>query len=273
MSLTLGTAPFGRDPQGTFNFEPAGPGRVLYFESSPRRVRVTLDGVTVADSVRMKLLHESGHLPVYYFPLDDVDASLLETTDTSTHCPLKGDASYFDLVVGERRVPDAAWTYPDPVAGAPFLAGYVAFFWDAVDHWYEEDEEIIVHAPDPYHRIDVRSGSRHVVVSAGGRVVADTKRPKLLFETGLPTRYYILPEDVDLAALKPSATTTQCPYKGTADYFSIAREGAEQREVAWRYRSPSPEVAPIAGLICFFNERCDIEVDGVAEKRPTTQWS
>src|SRR3712207_912723 len=195
MTLTIGTGPFGDQGDKAFNFQVRAPGgHVLYFEDSPRWVRVTLGGETIADSKRVKLLHETGHLPVYYFPEADVRMDLLEESDHTTQCPFKGVASYWSVRVGDKVAENSAWSYPEPIDLAPPLAGYLAFYWRMMDHWYEEDEEVFVHPRDPYHRVDILESSRHVKVRVNGEVVAETERPKILFETGLPPRYYI-PED------------------------------------------------------------------------------
>lgn len=273
MTLTIGTGPFGPQSGGVFNFEIDAPEHILYFEDSPRRVRVELGGETIADSIRVKLLHETGLLPVYYFPQDDVRMDLFETTDHSTHCPFKGDATHHTIKVGDRESENAAWTYPEPLEGAPPLDGYIAFYWDRVDRWLEEDEEILVHPPDPYHRVDIRDSSRHVRVSIDGEVVAETHRPRLLFETGLPTRFYIPEEDVKSELLVGSNTTTRCPYKGLASYWSVKTGGVEEDDVVWFYSEPLPAAQQIAGYLCFFNERVDIDVDDETQDRPQTAWS
>ena len=162
MGLTMGTGPFGQAPAGTFNFEPDAPkDHALYLEPSPRRVRGVIGGETVVDSTDVQLLHETGYLPVWYFPRSDVRFDLLEATDHTTHCPFKGDASYWTIRVGDRVAENAAWAYPEPVAGSAFLADCVAFYLDAVDEWFEEDEQVFVHPRDPYHRVDIaRPSSR-----------------------------------------------------------------------------------------------------------------
>ena len=156
MGLTMGTGPFGKHPAGTFNFEPAAPrDHALYLEPSPRRVRGVINGVTVVDSTDVALLHETGHLPVWYFPRADVRFDLLEATDRTTHCPFKGDASYWTIRAGEqRRREQGLGLSRDPARDARHHRP-VAFYWDAVDHWYEEDEEVFVHPRDPYHRVDI----------------------------------------------------------------------------------------------------------------------
>ncbi|MDQ3983008.1 MAG: DUF427 domain-containing protein, partial [Actinomycetota bacterium] len=160
MTLTLGTGPFGDSPGGVLNAK--ADGRFLFFEDSPRRVRATFAGETIVDSRHAKLLHEGGHLPVYYFAEEDVRMDLLERTARSTHCPYKGDASYWTLRVGDEEAEDAAWSYPEPREGAPPLAGYLAFYWEKLDGWFEEDEQVFGHPRDPYHRIDAVPTSRHI---------------------------------------------------------------------------------------------------------------
>jgi uncharacterized protein (DUF427 family) len=274
MTLTIGTGPFGDQSAGTFNFDTGVlQPHTLYFEDSPRRVRVMLGGETVADSKRAKLMHETGHLPVYYFPEEDVRMDLLEESDHTTHCPFKGVASYWSVKVGDRVSENAVWSYPEPTGSAPPLAGYVAFYWNKMDAWYEEDEEVFVHPRDPYHRVDILESSRHVKVSVNGEVVAQTERPKVLFETGLPPRYYIPPGDVREEALLKSEKTTRCPYKGIASYWSVEAGGERVEDLVWYYPQPIPEAAKIEGLLAFFNEKVDLEVDGEVQERPKTQWS
>jgi uncharacterized protein (DUF427 family) len=274
MTLTIGTGPFGDQSAGTFNFDAGVVQRhTLYFEDSPRRVRVIFGGETVADTRRAKLMHETGHLPVYYFPREDVRMELLEESDYKTHCPFKGDASYWSVKVGDEVSENAVWGYPEPIDSAPPLAGYFAFYWRKMDHWYEEDEEVFVHPRDPYHRVDVLQSSRRVKVSLNGEVLAETERPRVLFETGLPPRYYIPPEDVRKEVLRESEKTTQCPYKGVASYYSVEAGGERVENLVWYYPDPIPEAPKIRGLLCFFNERVDLEVDGEKQERPKTQWS
>ena len=242
---------------------------MLYLERTPKRVRAVVSGETVADSVRAMLLHETGHQPVYYFPSTDVRADLLVQSDRHTHCPKKGEASYYSIRVGERVVENAAWYYPSLVAGAPEeLTGAVAFYWDRVDAWFEEDEEVFVHPRDPYHRVDVLASARQVRVRLDGELLAETRRALALFETGLPVRWYIPRADV-LASLTESDTVTRCPYKGTARYYSADGEG----DLIWCYERPFAEVGRIAGLLAFWNERVDLELDGVAQERPESPWS
>ena len=241
MSLTMGTAPFGQRPAGRFNVDI--PYREVFFaDPSPRWLRARRGGETVVDSRRAKLLHQHGRLPVYFFPREDVRWDLAG-----------------DLEVVE------------PPAGAAGLEGHVTFAWSDLDAWLEEDEELLTHAIDPYHRIDVRRSSRHIVVSAGGVTLADTTRPSPLFETGLPTRWYLPREDVR-AELEPSDLRTSCAYKGVASYFSV-RAGDELLEnIAWTYPDPRHDALGVRDLVCFFNEAVDLDVDGEREERPDTPW-
>jgi uncharacterized protein (DUF427 family) len=269
----LGTGPFGQHPAGSFNREMPERRGLILFEDSPRRIRGVLAGETVVDSTRSRLLYEHGHLPIYYFPREDVRVDLLEPTDHHTRCPYKGEASYWTIRAGDRVAENAVWGYPEPLDDAPPLAGYVAFYWNKLDTWYEEDEEAIVHPRDPYHRVDVVRSSRHVVVRLGGEVIAESTRPLALFETGLPTRWYLPEADVRMDLLEPSDKRTGCAYKGFASYWSVRSGDELEEDVVWTYREPRRGMEDIKDLVCFFNERVDVEVDGELEERPETQWS
>jgi uncharacterized protein (DUF427 family) len=243
------------------------------FLPSPRWVRTYLAGVPVADSKRLMLLREAGRLPVYYFPLDDVRQDLLEASDHRRESGTRGQAHFWNIQVGDRRVENAAWHYPDPPADGPDLREYVAFSWNLMDAWFEEDDQVYVHPRDPFKRVDVLHSSRHVRVVIAGETVAESRHPRLLFETGLPTRYYLPPTDVRMDLLVPSNRSTQCPYKGVASYYSV-RAGEELvKDIAWYYPFPIPECPKIENLICFFNEKVDTYVDGELEERPQTPWS
>jgi uncharacterized protein (DUF427 family) len=269
MGLMTGSGPLSKRPAGSFNFEPPPPGRALYLEPTPKRVRVQLGGETIADSRRAMMLHESGLQPIYYFPPKDVRMDVLEEGDRHTHCPKKGDASYYTIRVGEKVVENGAWYYPEVLPDAPpALRGLIAFYFDRMDSFLEEDEEIRVHPRDPYHRVDVLATDRHVRVSLDGELLAETRRALALFESNLPPRWYIPREDV-VAELEPTDTVTRCPYKGTAGYYSV--NGNE--DLVWYYADPLPEVGRIKGLLCFFNERVEIVLDGELQECPETPWS
>ena len=166
---------------------------------------------------------------------------------------------------------DAAWSYSDSPLDA--IRDLVRFDWSAMDAWFEEDEEIIVHPRDPYTRVDTLSSSRHVRVFIDGELVADSTRPVLLFETGLPARFYLPQTDLRTELFTPTDKRTQCPYKGTARYWTAHVNGTEHPDIAWTYPTPLPESIKVAGLVSFYNERVDIEVDGVIQARPKTKFS
>ena len=244
------------------------------WEDSRRRVRVVFADVTVADSERVMLLLEFGRLPVFYFPMEDVRMDLMEATEHHTYSPLKGEASYWSVRVGNRVAENAAWGYPNPLPEGPSLKGYLAFYWDQMDAWYEEDERVFAHARDPYKRVDILPSSRHVRVVLGGVTIADTKHPQLLLETGLPIRYYIPEQDVRMELLGPTETTTRCPYKGKASYWSARIGERVFKDIVWSYSEPLPACSLIARYLCFFNERVDaIYVDNELIPVPKTIWS
>lgn len=250
----------------------ARPAGGFLFEPVQRRVRVTLGGVTIADSKKVRLLLENRRLAIYYFPASDVRLDLFVPTDFKSQHPGKGEASFYSIKVGDRIAQKAAWRYLLPER--PDFKDYVAFYWDKMEAWFEEDDEVFVHPRDPYHRVDVLNSSRHVKVVVGGEVVAETTRPRLLFETGLPTRYYIPKLDVRLDLLTPTTTSTRCPYKGKASYWTVNVSGREFPDIVWSYPAPIPECPKIENLLCFYDEKVDaIYVDGELQPRPVTPWS
>lgn len=263
MTLTRGTGPFSRQSAGVFNFTRNGPAHTLFWDPSPKRLRAVVAGETVLDSRRAKLLFETGLAPTWYVPEDDVRMDLLQPTGHHTHCPFKGDASYWTLAVGGQTLDNVVWGYPEPVEGAPPLAGHLAPFHDRMGAWFEEDDQVIGHPRDPYTRIDVCQGSQHVVVRVAGEVVAESRRPRLLFETGLPARYYLPAEDVT-AALTPTPTSTICPYKGVASYWSLDAGGTGHHDVVWGYPEPFNDAVPVQGYRSFLGEGVAIEADGRA---------
>jgi uncharacterized protein (DUF427 family) len=262
MSLTLGTGPLGTKPAGDFNFTMDGaPAHRIYFEPYPRRIRAMIGEQVVLDSVRGRLLYESNHLPKLYVPLEDVDASLLEPSDTTTHCPFKGDASYRHLRIGDRVVEDAVWLYEDPIDAASWLEGYASLYWGRADAWFVEDERVFSHLRDPYHRVDVHPTSRAVRVMLDGATIAESSRAKLLFETGIVPRVYVPREDVS-ATLTESTKRTTCPYKGEATYWSAG----DAANVAWSYETPLRESEPIAGHVCFDGEGVEVALAEPADR-------
>ena len=248
------------------------PDHTVRVEPCAKWVRAMHNGQFIADSKRALLMFETRHLPVYYFPRDDVSMDLMTTTDLITQCPYKGDAAYHTLNVGGESVENVMWGYPAPIDDCPDISNYVAFFWNKVDYWFEEDEEVFVHARNPYKRIDCLPSTRHVRVELDGVTLAESSRPTLVFETGLPTRYYLPVTDVRADMLARSEKTTRCPYKGLANYYSVQGvEGGE--DLVWFYQLPTSESIKIANLVCFFNERVDVFVDGELQERPSTPWS
>ncbi len=226
MSLTISSGPLAGRPPETINYRIDGPAHKLLMQEFPRRVRASFGGETVVDTVRAMLLHETGLLPQVYVPQDDIRADLLRPTDHHTYCPFKGTASYWSVATAGGQVAEnAIWTYPDPNEESRWLRGYAGFYWDAMDEWYDEDERVEGHIRDPYHRVDVRRSSRPVRVMLGDTVLAQTRRPLLLSETGLPNRFYIPSADVRQDLLEESDTHTVCAYKGTASYWTVSADG------------------------------------------------
>ena len=262
MALTLGTAPFGTHPAGTFNFTREGPDKVLYWEDFPKRVRVEFGGEMVADSRRVKAMHETGQMMALYFPPEDVHTALLERTDHTSECPHKGTASYWSVRVGDRTAENAVWSYEDPVPSASPIAGYLAFVYPKMDAWYQEDDRVYAHPRDPYHRFDIHHSSRHIVVRHKGQVIAESRRPAMLFETGLPVRYYLPPEDVHTDLLEESTTVSECPYKGDGQHWHLSVAGDRIEDAAWSLPQPLGEAEKITGYICFYPDKLETEVDG-----------
>jgi uncharacterized protein (DUF427 family) len=261
MSLTFGGGPLSPHAPQTVNYDIAGPAHKLLMQPFPRRVRAEFAGRTVLDTRRGQLLYETAIAPQLYVPEEDLDASAFEPTAHSTHCPFKGDATYRSLKVGDRVVENALWAYPEPTATAPWLAGYAALYWSAADAWYDEDEPTVGHLPDPYHRVDVRQSSRHVQVFAGDALVAESRSPLLLSETGLPNRYYLDPAEVT-ADLRPTGTHTVCPYKGEASYWTVGLpDGRELTDAAWGYPKPLAESSAVLGRVSLLHDDLRTVVD------------
>ena len=239
-------------------------------EPSRKRVRAYLDGELVADTARPFLVWEIPYYPVYYVPAEDVRAELIPAGVTE-HSPGRGDGEVLDVKVGGATAPGAARR--SPASPLEQLRGLVRLDWNAMSEWMEEDEPIYRHARDPYHRVDILASSRHVRVEVDGVTVADSRQPRILFETGLPPRYYLPLTDVRMDLLRDSATQTQCPYKGTASYRSVDAGQGLREDLVWIYRSPLPESQKVAGLACFYDEKVTVYVDGVRQEQPVTPFS
>lgn len=238
---------------------------------APRRVRGVLANRTVFDTENAVYVWEWPHYPQYYVPVADIDPKLLHDEQRSQRLH-RGTARTFGLKVGEVERPNAVRVFgADAIAG---LADRARFDWDALDAWFEEDEQIFVHPRDPYSRVDALRSSKHVRVELEGVLLAESDSPVLVFETGLPTRYYLNRTDVRFEHLVPSETRTACPYKGnTSGYWSVRIGPARYEDVAWAYDFPTRQLLPIAGLICFYNEKVDLIVNGRPLARPGTHFS
>jgi uncharacterized protein (DUF427 family) len=239
-------------------------------EPSRKRVRTYLDGELVADTTRPFLVWEVPYYPVYYLPAADVRAELIPAGATD-HSASRGDGEVLDVHAGGVTVRSAAVRYP--ASPLEQLRDLVRFDWNAMSEWLEEDEPVYYHARDPYSRVDVLASSRHVRVEVDGVTVADSRQPRILFETGLPPRYYLPLSDVRMDLLRSSVTQTHCPYKGTASYWSADAGAGLHEDIVWIYRSPLPESQKVAGLACFYDEKVTVYVDGVRQEKPVTPFS
>ena len=234
-------------------------------------MRAVFAGAVIADTTAVRLVWEKPYYPTYYIPEADVDTEALVATGDVEPSPAEGDARVMTVKVGGREAPSAArWYAASPVDE---LRGTIRLQWSAMDAWFEEDEEVYVHPRDPYKRVDVLQSSRHVRIEVDGTTLADTRQPRMLFETGLPPRSYIPKTDVRMGLLTSTTSTTQCPYKGTAHYYAVHAGDTAHDDLAWWYQHPTPEAAMIAGYVCFYDERVDTYIDGTLQPRPRTPCS
>jgi uncharacterized protein (DUF427 family) len=240
MTMTVGTGPFGHRPAGRFNFEIPMEG-IQYLEAFPRRIRGFARGEVVVDSIDVQMLYEQHRLPVWCFPPEDVRLDELG---------------------------DAAWIYENGLA-----KGLIGIRWDAVDRWLEEDEEVIVHPRDPYHRIELRDTSRRVEVALGGETLAVSSAPIVLFEASLPARWYFALEEIAVELVPNPDVRTGCAYKGWASYFDVRVADRAEPALAWHYEHPLPGMERIRRRVCFFNERVELILDGELQDQPRTRWS
>lgn len=240
-----------------------------FAEPTPRRIRVRLAGELVADSERAQLLvqYGPGALPTYYLPRDDVRPDALVDEQVGADGRRR-----WTVRAGGAQAVGAAWQHEQPSGELAALAGCVTFSWRQLE-WYEEDEQVVLHARDPYKRVDTLHSSRRVQVRVAGELVADSARPLLLLETSLPVRYYLPFSDVRADLLRASDTVSTCPYKGQARYWSVRVGETVVPDVAWSYPEPIAENPRIRDLVCFFNERVDLVVDGRPVPRPVSPWS
>jgi uncharacterized protein (DUF427 family) len=237
----------------------------------PRRIRAVLNGHVVLDTTAALYVWEWEHYPQYYIPVTDVDPTVLVDEQHEQKLS-RGTARRYGLTAGGVSRPAALRVYGSDASSG--LGGLARFEWDALDAWYEEDEQVFVHPRDPYTRVDALRSTRHVRVELQGTVLAESASPVLVFETGLPTRYYLNRSEVDFTRLTPTDTVTACPYKGTTSGYWIARiNGTAHPDVAWSYDFPTRQLLPIAGLVAFYNEKTDIVLDGQRLTRPATHFS
>ncbi len=222
-------------------------------------MRVHFGGMWIADSERVLLLFEPGRYPVAYFPEADIAPNVLQPAEHVTKHQDLGLTSWYTVVAGEHSANRAAWRHTELPAHAKDLLGRVAFAWAAMDSFYEEDERILGHAADSYHRIDIRQSSRNLLVRHDDRVVADTKRPLALYESGFAPRWYVPRADIDSTALSLVEHQTFCPYKGMCSYYDIG----EAHLAAWFYPDAYAGVARISNLVSFEPDIVSVELDGV----------
>jgi uncharacterized protein (DUF427 family) len=244
---------------------------VNHVEPVPRRVRAMVAGETVLDTIRALYVWEWAYYPQYYIPTADVRLDLLVPEGFRQHTP-RGEVELHALEVGDTVRPHAAKILA--VSEVEDLSQTVRFEWDALDAWFEEDDRVFVHPRSPYVRVDALRSTRQVRIELDGLTLAESSSPVMVFETGLPTRYYLNRTDVDFSLLTASETVTACPYKGTTSGYWSVRTGDEMHsDLAWSYDFPSRELLPIAGLVAFYNERVDTFLDGTKLSRPTTHFS
>ena len=258
MGLSWQQGPLAPGAIGRFLVPDPLPERLLYAEPLRRRMRVRFGGVWVADSEDVVLLHEPGRYPVAYFPLGDITDGVLEPSAHTTRHQDLGATSWYTVRTETNSKPRAAWQHTELPGYAGELKARVAFAWRAMDAFYEEDERIVGHAADSYHRIDIRQTSRHLTVRDGDQVIADSTKPLALYESGFAPRWYVPRADVDESALTPAAGQTFCPYKGVCSYYDLA--GA--RRAAWSYEDAWTEVRRISGLISFEPDQIEVRLDG-----------
>lgn len=262
MGLAWQQGPLAPGSVGQFLAPAPLPERLLYAEPLRRGMRVQFAGAWIAQSDDVVLLHEPGRYPVAYFPKSDTRHDMLAPSDHTTDHRDLGRTAWYSVGLDDRNARRGAWEHTALPEFARILADRVAFAWHAMDAFYEEDERIVGHAADPYHRIDIRQTSRHLVVRAGEQPIAESRRPLVLYESGFAPRWYVPRADVDQAALEPVDRQTFCPYKGLCSYYDV---GGAQRS-AWSYRDPYREVDRIADMVSFEPDKVTVVIDGVVQR-------
>ncbi|MER5461087.1 DUF427 domain-containing protein [Streptomyces sp. NPDC002668] len=258
MGLSWQQGPLSAGAIGHFLTPEPLPQRLLFAERLRRRMRVKFNDTWIADSENVILLHEPGRYPVAYFPRQDVDEQALVASDKVTHHKDLGDTAWYAVHAGDRTTERAAWEFTALPGHAAELQGRIAFAWRAMDALYEEDERILGHAADPYHRIDIRNTSRTLEVRLGDTVIARSEHPLVLFESGFAPRWYVPRADIDETRLRPVGGQTFCPYKGLCDYYDIG----DVHRAAWSYRNAYREVDRITDLVSFEADKTEVHLDG-----------
>ncbi len=248
------TTPLGGNPQSV---------------AGAKWIRGMLNGQVVVDSRAYQFVWEIPYWPWWFFPREHIDADIVETTDSDGASPLLDGGVRYDLVIEGRTLPGAARGYPDHLE----LGSLAAVDFDAMDHWFEEDVEVFVHPRSPYTRIDALASSRRIVVSIDGVELANSHKPTVLFETGAPERFYLPMTDVNMQLLAENTRRSACPYKGEAAFFDARIGDDTVTDIAWTYTLPRPEATPIAGLVCFYDEKVDIDIDGERQPRPSSHFA
>ncbi|KAF8857717.1 DUF427-domain-containing protein [Acephala macrosclerotiorum] len=232
-----------------------GPHKV---ESTPRRVRALFGGKFIVDAISAKHVWEHKYFPHFWVPITSVVPGILSKGAAFD----KDETAFQGFVTVEGRSTDRVMLFEK----GP-LEGLVRFDFKAMDAWFEEDTQIYDHPKNPYTRIDILSSSRQITIKIANHTIASSSSSMFLFETGLRPRYYLPKTSVNFQYLTPSSTTTKCPYKGLAQYYNVTVEGKELKDVVWWYEYPTTESAAIQGLVCFYNEKVDVFVDGVLEEK------
>jgi uncharacterized protein (DUF427 family) len=258
MGLSWQQGPLSGSANGHFLTPEPLPERLLFAEPLRRRMRVRFNGAWLADSENVLLLHEPGRYPVAYFPREDVDGRALTASGKVTRHKDLGDTAWYTVQAGDRTTERAAWEFTGPPEHAAEFRGRVAFAWRAMDAFLEEDERVLGHAADAYHRIDIRDTSRTLEVRSGDTVIARSEHPVVLYESGFAPRWYVPRAGIDQAGLRPVEGQTFCPYKGLCDYYDIG----DAPRGAWTYRDAYREVDRIGDMVSFEPDAVEVRLDG-----------
>ena len=258
MGLSWQQGPLSPGALGRFLVPGPLPKKLLYAEPLRRRMRVRFGGAWIADSENVILLFEPGHYPMAYFPKSDIAAEALEPTEHRTHHTELGPTAWYTVRASNQSAPRGAWQHTNLPDYASDLEERFCFAWPAMDAFYEEDERIAGHAADSYHRIDIRQTSRNLLVRRGDQIVANSKRPLVLYESGFAPRWYVPRADADESQLTPVERQTFCPYKGLCSYYDVG----DAKLAVWSYPEAYPEVGRISNFLSFEPDIVSVELDG-----------